>query len=239
MISRVLISLFVAAVAIPAATEINGAWSAVGDSDGKLDLRVTIRQWNQFSATIDPERVPGLSATAVRGTTTTPVQFHLKREAGTISFEGIFKNGDGGGQFTFAGNPRFLPAIRATGIEMDLVGDRSEDEVLLSLALIDLTADYIRSMQAVFPEISLREARRARGVGVTPQYVKSLRDAGVNITTAREAVRLAGVNVTPQYVAELAAAGYKNLSVRDLTRLAGNGVDARFIREASRYGRNQ
>lgn len=237
MIKGILTSLLLA-VAIPTSAEINGAWSAVGENDGKLDLRVTIRQWNQFNATIDPETVPGLSA-AVRGTTTTPVQFQLKREAGTISFEGIFKNGDGGGQFTFVENPRFLAAIRATGIEMDLVGDRSEDEVLLSLALIDLTADYIRSMQTVFPEISLREARRALGVRVTPQYVKSLRDAGVNITTAREAARLAGVNVTPQYVAELAAAGYKNLSVRDLTRLAGNGVDARFIREASRYGRNR
>ncbi len=238
MINRILVPLLLA-VAIPASAEINGAWSAVGDNDGKLDLHVTIRQWNQFSAMLDPETVPGLSAAAVRSATTTPVQFQLKREAGTISFEGIFKNGDGGGQFTFAPSSRFLPAIRATGIEMDLAADRSEEEVLLSLALIDLTTDYVRSIRPLFPEISLRDARRARGVGVTPQYVKSLRDAGVDITTAREAVRLAGVNVTPRSIAELAAAGYKNLSVRDLIRLAGSGVDAKFIREASRYGRSQ
>jgi hypothetical protein len=215
-------------IAIPATAEVHGAWTALDHGDGKLDLRVTIREWNMFGSTLKVDEIPDLPA-AFRATSATPVQFQLRRGAGTITFEGTFKNGDGGGQFTFVPNGRYLSSIRSTGIEMDMVSNGSEEEMLLSLALSDLTVDYIRSIQPLFPGLTLREARRARSSGVTPQYVKSLRDAGVNITTAREASRVASLNITPKYVAELAAAGYRNLSVRDLTRLAANGINAEFI----------
>jgi len=223
-VKRLLLAAALLLVAIPATAEVHGAWTALDHGDGKLDLRVTIREWNMFGSTLKVGEIPGLPATSA-----TPIHFQLRREAGTISFEGTFKNGDGGGQFTFAPNARYLSSIRATGIEMDMVSNGNEEEMLLSLAMSDLTVDYIRSIQPLFPGLTLREARRARSSGVTPQYVKSLRDAGVSITTAREASRLASLNITPQYVAELAAAGYRNLSVRDLTRLAANGINAEFI----------
>jgi len=253
---RSLLAVALLLLAIPAVAEMHGAWTALDRGDGKLDLRITIREWNMFGSTLKVDAISGLPA-AFRSTAT-PVQFELRREAGTISLEGTFKNGDGGGQFTFVPNGRYLSSIRATGIEMDMASDGNEEEMLLSLAMSDLTVDYIRSIQPLFPGLTLREARRARSSGVTPQYVKSLREAGIEISTARDAARLAGsgvtaswlrqmreagvnlttardasrvasLNITPKYVAELAAAGYKNLSVRDLTRLAANGINAEFI----------
>lgn len=254
---RLLTAVALLLATVPASADVHGAWTALDQADGTLHLRVMLREWNMFGSTLKAAEIPGLAA-AFRATTGTAVQFQLRREAGTIAFEGTFKNGDGGGQFTFTPNGRYLSSIRATGVEMDMAGDKSEEEMLLSLAISDLTVEYIRSLQPLFPDLTLREARRARSSSVTPQYVKSMRDgglevssareaarlaesgvtpswlremreAGVNITTAREASRVASVGITPKYVAELAAAGYKNLSVRDLTRLAANGINAEFI----------
>jgi hypothetical protein len=175
----------------------------------------------------------GIDKATIHATTVTPVKFELRREAGTISFEGTFKLGDGAGQFYFTPNPNFASAIRGLGIEDDLQVDRSDDEKLLSLALADVTVAYARSIKALFSEVTFREVRRARGANVTPDYIAQMRAAGVNFGTAREAARLKELNVTPKYISDLAAAGYKNLSYDQLRRLATHGITAEFIRRMS------
>lgn len=258
------VSLLSAALASPlAATDLHGAWTATADSPTRVHLFMTTGPWHQFGRSFDFSDL-GISPSVVQAATSTPVNLKLDRDAGTLILEGTFKNGDGAGQFTFSPNRTYYEAIRSMGLTADLGDDRSDGDQLFSLAVVDVSLAYIRSMRAVFPEASLREFRKARAVGVTPdyvasirqsgfeitslhdaarlcavgvtpEYIRSLRAAGVDVRDARDATRLRTANVTPEFVAQLADAGYRNLSARDLIRMASAGVDGHFIRDMSKY----
>lgn len=260
----------VACVLIPAsagAADVHGAWTATTDSRDRIHLQMSTGQWMNFGESFNLSEL-GLSPSVVQASTMTPVTIKLDREAGTLVVEGTFKNGDGAGQFTFTANRNFLAGLRSIGIENDLPGERPEAQQLFTLALMDVTLAYARSIRSIFPDATLRDIRKARAVGVTPEYVASLRALGLDITTVHDAAKLAGVevtpeyiramraagveihdvhdatrlkgvNVTPEFVAELARAGYTNLSTRDLVRAAAVGVDGDFIRKFSKYKNKQ
>lgn len=160
-----------------------------------------------------------------------------------------------------------------------LAGDFDDDEVdekkfgtsgkltvdeLIQLRAVGVTPEYIHSMRAVYPDVTLGQLVHLRAVGVTPEYVreirdagfdvksardlqslravgvtgdyiKAMRDAGVAIKTAREATSLRAVGVTAELVKQLAAAGYAGLTVEELTRMAAMGIDGNFIREMEKY----
>lgn len=230
-------ALLVSLIAGPSlAADVHGAWTATLDSDSpdRVHVFMTSGQWHQFGQSFTPSSL-GLSQATLQATTSTPVNLKLDRDAGTLLLEGTFKNGDGAGQFTFTPNRSYQNALKALGIDFDVTENRSEDDQLFSLAVVDVSLAYAQTMKSLFPEVSLHDLRRLRAVGVTPEYVRALRSAGVEINDAHEVTRLRTVNVTPEFVSELANAGYKNLSARQLIRMAAVGVDGKFIREMSRY----
>ena len=78
--------------------------------------------------TIDPALLSGLSrdqATSVG----TNVRFQLKRDAGTFTFDGWFKEGNGSGHFTFTPDHGFASQLTSEGY------GSPTDEQLLSLAM--------------------------------------------------------------------------------------------------------
>jgi hypothetical protein len=257
------LALLVVATAASAAT--HGAWTATRVEDGTIQLLTTTGGWQNWGRSYTLAEL-GFPAEALTATTSTPVAVTLKREAGSITLEGSFKNGDGAGHFEFTPNRAYLTTLKSMGMSVDELtnSERTEDDVLFSFAMMDLSTDYIREMRGIFAGASLREIRKARAVNVTsqyvksmraagiavddlnsaaklaavevtPEYVRSLRAAGVEVRDARDASKLRAVNVTPELVNELAAAGYKNLTAHDLAKMAAVGVDGKFIREMSKY----
>jgi hypothetical protein len=261
----VLFAALVLAGAANLAAAVRGAWTATTHEEdpGEIHFSMTVGKWQQFGQSFAVTRFSGLSNAVIGATTQTPVEFQLRSEAGTVLFEGVFKEDFGAGQFRFTPDPRYAEAVQRLGLTIAADTKRTEEDELFTLAMWNVSIDYIKSMLNLFPKATFRDIRRARGVdvtpeyiaqiraekipiedlhdaarlagsGVTPQYVRSLRTAGVEIEDARSAMRLAGAGVTPQFVAELAAAGYKNLTPRELTRLAGSGVTPEFIRKMNK-----
>lgn len=244
-------------IASSAAT-LRGVWTSTPGHDGALQLNLNANGHNNFGTSFRLSELAGLQPAALTSASTTPVNFDLRREAGTIAFEGTFRDGYGAGRFTFEPDRSFVDSLRGMGLQIEPKEGRSEEEELLVLAVVDATRAYIRSTRELFPEASLREIRNARAVGVdanvihsirssipveslreatnltavgvTPEYLSGMRAAGVKITSAREATQLRAVGVTADFVARMAAAGFANLSARDLTRLAATGVDPEFAR---------
>ena len=58
------------------------------------------------------EQLEGLTAAQLTGAGG-PVQFRLRRDAGTFTFEGVLRNGVGAGTFSFAADPNFPPSWRS------------------------------------------------------------------------------------------------------------------------------
>jgi len=106
---------------------------------------------------------------------------------------------------------------------------------LIHLRATGVTPEYIKTMRELFPGLTVRNVSSLKAVGVTPEWLREMKDAGVAVKSVKDATRLRAVGVTADFVRRMAKAGYANLSVNDLTRLAAAGVNEDFIREMEQY----
>src|SRR5215212_353856 len=135
------------AVASAAFADLHGSWTADASESkpGRVQLNLSRGAGSHFGNGMDLADLRGLTAAQLASSATVPVQFQLAREAGTVTFEGTFRNGDGAGQWSFAPNRGYVAAVRALGVDFDLHSD-GEEEDLLTVALLDVSTAYIRSM---------------------------------------------------------------------------------------------
>lgn len=231
MARLILTAVTIFLLACAAVAGIDGGWTGERDEHGRLQLMISRAPGSQIGLSFRFDELTGLTAEQMSSTVQTAVSFQYRTDAGTLAFEGVLRNGRGGGQMTFTGNPEYAQQVRALGFQLD----RGDDAELFRLAAIGVSVAYIREMKAIYPEADLREISKLRAVGVTPAWLREMRAAGVEIGNAHEARKLAAIGVTSAFIRQLADAGYRNLSVRDLTRLAAAGVDGRFIRDMQKY----
>ena len=105
-----------------AQTAIQGDWRAEYKpaQDGVyLQLRTT--PGNNWGFSIQPGELWGLSPTIAQGDHST-AHFELRREAGTLTFDGTFEKSEGWGQFRFAPNADFAEGMRGLGYWQSLPG---------------------------------------------------------------------------------------------------------------------
>ncbi|HEY0160349.1 MAG TPA: hypothetical protein VGF28_23890 [Thermoanaerobaculia bacterium] len=235
-----LVSLAVAANAFAA---IEGAWTATPSErdKGELHLNLTYRPHSNHGMSMDLAGFTGLTAAQINATATTPVNFQLRREAGTAVFEGTFRNGKGAGQFTFTGNPGYLQSMRALGIEVGKGGrkhrrDHTEEENLLSYALFDVSTAYVKSMIAEGYRVSLEEYMEMRIFDVTPEYIREMRSLGYKDIDTDELVSTKIHRVTPDYIRRMRAAGWGDLSLDDLTSSSIHKATPEFAEEMKQLG---
>jgi hypothetical protein len=196
-----------AGFAAAASAEIHGSWTATYDEqhEGRLQLSIVRGGWNHFGSPMKISDFAGLTLAQIESSAQAPVQFTLPREAGTVTFEGTFKRGDGAGQFRFEQNRGYLDALRSVNVPFEIRRDRendSDEKALFQLALFDVSTAYIRSMQDLGYRESLETYKKMRLFGVTPEFVR-----------------------------QLSAEGYSNLPADKLVKLKIHGVDINYIRK--------
>src|SRR5688572_29454757 len=190
-------------IAATAHADVRGGWTATrhkGDA-GRLQFQLHHGHNNNNGQTMGLAAFTGLTAAQVAATASTPVTFFLRREAGTVTFDGTFRNGSGGGELSFAPNPAYLATLRDLGVPVERAkrhGD-SADEQLLSLALLDVSTAFIRSMQAAGYRESLDDYLAMRIFDVTPELVEEFRDLGMRLS-ADDLVAGRIHGVSPAYV---------------------------------------
>jgi beta-lactamase regulating signal transducer with metallopeptidase domain len=119
--------------------------------------------------------------------------------------------------------------------KLSAAGKLTVDE-LISLRAVGVTPDYINTMRALFPDLTVRQVSGMRAVGVTPEFVRDMRGAGLQVITAREATSLAAVGVTPAYIREMRDAGLVVKLDRDASSLRAVGVTPEFVRDMRSAG---
>jgi hypothetical protein len=225
-------------IACTARAEVRGGWTATrhkGDA-GRLQLQLQHDHSNN-GQTMDLAAFSGLTAAQVAATAPTPVTFSLRREAGTVTFDGTFRNGSGGGEFAFAPNPAYLASLRDLGVPVERAkrhGD-SADEQLLSLALLDVSTAFIRSMQAAGYRESLDDYLAMRIFDVTPELVAEYRDLGMNLS-ADDLVATRIHGATPEFIGEMRELGYGDLDLDDYVAFRIHGVTPKFVEELAELG---
>src|ERR1700686_98126 len=109
-----IVYLFIIGVAMAphAGAALHGSWHARMNNDHALQLSLSYQRNsesnNEGSHTVEVADFTGLTDAQIHSSGNTPVKFSLMRGAGTITLDGIFGDGDGGGRFTFSPNPKYV-----------------------------------------------------------------------------------------------------------------------------------
>lgn len=245
--------------------ELHGDWSAElsRSHPETLYLSIEFGAHDQHGSDFELSEFRGLSRADLESKTSVPVRFELSREAGTLSFDGTFRNGKGIGELTFEPNDDYAARLRALGVTLvSKHGDADRD--LLELALFDVSTDFIRSMQKLgydeslekyiafrifrvdpayvremkavgFGDLSADKLIETRIHGATPEYIREARAAGQDLSLD-EYIQARIFRITPEYADQLARAGYPNLDRDMLLQFRIQNVTPEFIRELGEVG---
>lgn len=235
-----LVSLFAAATV--SAADIEGTWTASTDDrkPGFIYMNMIRKPQSMNGNTVPLTRFSGLTTEQIESESMTPVTFAMNREAGNIAFEGVFRSGNGAGQFTFTANPRYLDAMRALGVDVSPEHKRrgrdwSEPETLYQYAVHDVSTAYVKSMIAEGYRVPLHKYLELRIFNVTPEYIREMRDLGFRDISNEEIVASRIHRVTPEYVRSMRAAGW-DLTLDELQNTAIHGATPQFAEEMKKEG---
>ncbi len=212
-------------------TDIHGAWTAELRA-GKVFLQVRTApppdwdrsgSWNgggwNMGQTFPVDELAGLPANDDQ-LTAASVKFDLRREAGTLAFEGSFRDGRGAGLFTFAPRPAFAGEMRGLGYTDALPLWRQ-----YQLAVHDVGPKYIGALKTEgYDKLTAEELVRARDHGVSAEYVADMKGLGLKDLTLAQIVRLRDHGITPGFVNHAHARGFKTTDPEELIRLKNGGL---------------
>jgi beta-lactamase regulating signal transducer with metallopeptidase domain len=234
--------------------QLPGTWEIQQSSDAKtVHLQLSERRNSMHGFSITLDQLEGLSASMLSGSGG-PVKFNIRRDAGTITFEGTFRSGVGAGTFDFAPSSTFPAEMARRGFESPTTDDQYRlavgnvgfaylDELnaqkyagpnmvgLVRAADHGVSLDYLKEMgQAGYHLGQIASLVETRDHGVTPQYIRGMADEGFKNMSADELVRTRDHGVTPDYAKAMRDFGFKTLTVDDLVNARDHGVSTDFVK---------
>ena len=174
-------------------------------------------------------RFEGLSPD-VFTTSTGPLRFRLRRDAGTFDFAGRFEKGRGTGRFEFTADSAYANELARRGI------GRPTPAQQFSLGRHDVTLAYLDELTAQqYTPPTVAQLDRAGMSSADLHYIRSMAQLGYRMGDLESLVRLSDHSVTPRFVRELTSLGYEKLPANDLIRLRNHSITADFVRRANAY----
>lgn len=211
--------------------QLPGTWEMRSTTKpGYVHLRLTEGYRSSSSRDIALAQLEGLSAEQLSGTGG-PVRFSLRREAGTLAFEGTVRGGVGGGMFAFTPNAAFGDQLEKRGIQKPMPSEQYE------LAKADIGTAYLDELtKQGYPKPTLEQLVRAGQHGVHFEYLREMGATGYRLGTFDTLIKFRDHGVTPTYIREMAAAGYTKLQADELLRARDHGVSTDYVREMRELG---
>jgi hypothetical protein len=213
---------FLAAFTARAAST-HGAWHLSQREDGRMQIEL-ISDHNQNSHPIERSAFTGLTASQIDSSADAPVDFRMIREAGTLHFTGTFQRGDGVGRFTFEPNTAYASTLRNLGV----AASDLDDERLFSLAIHDVSSNFIKEMQSLGYREELDQYVAFRIHGATPEFVREINSLGYK-PDAGDLVAFRIHGATPSFIRDIRALGYQP-DASDLIAFRIHGVSPEFIK---------
>jgi beta-lactamase regulating signal transducer with metallopeptidase domain len=228
------------------------------EKTGVVHLRLA--ELNSSSGSNVPiDQFEGLTAAQLTGPGG-PIQFRLRRDAGTFSFEGVLRNGVAAGTFSFTPDPSFTAELAKRGFarptareqyqlarhdigfafvdELNKQGySKPETSGLVRAGEHGVQVTYLREMGMLGYRLgSLDSLITLRDHGITPDYVRELAGLGYTGLATDDLRRARDHGITPDYVRGMRDAGYGSLPMEDLITTRDHGITPEFVRELGDAG---
>jgi hypothetical protein len=159
------------------------------------------------------------------------VQFTLQREAGTVFFDGLFKDGRGVGDFKFTPNNGFISTMRNLGY------DNLSSEKLFSMAFLDVSTNFISELKSLgYDKVTLDQLFGLRALGASIAFIKEAQGWGFGKLSADELIEIRAMGISPDYASKMKSLGFDNLSLKKLIELKALGVSEDYLKEMRALG---
>ena len=192
-------------------------------TEGTVHLRLTERD-SSSGSNVPVDQLTGLTASQLAGAGG-PVQFRLRRDAGTFTFDGVLRNGLGAGTFSFTPDPQFPAELVKRGFTRPTPVEQYQ------MARHDVGFAFLDELNAQgYSKPQTSELVRAGQHGVQAAYVRDLGALGYRLGSLAPLIELRDHGVTPAYIRELGELGYKGLPVDDLRTARDHGVTPEFVK---------
>jgi beta-lactamase regulating signal transducer with metallopeptidase domain len=213
-------------------SEFAGVWE-IRLSREPGSVHVNLRRLNgSHGRTLPLARFEGLTASQISGRGA--VHFISRREAGTLTFDGVCRNGLCGGTYGFEPNPGFAEQLAKRGLGAPTAREQYD------LAIQDVGVAFLDELSRhEYQKPDVQGLVRAAQHGVTLEYVRDLAGLGYRLRTLDALIRLRDHGVDPDYVRGMAANGFSGLSSDDLVRARDHGVDPDYVKGMRDLGYSQ
>jgi hypothetical protein len=161
--------------------------------------------------------------------------FTVTREAGTITYTGIFAGGKGKGFYKFAQNEAFKTYLQQKGYTA------LDKDLLLQLFLTDIGKNYFEYLKANgYAAVSNKQLNDLAYQGIThkvlDEYFNLFKTEGYGHQSIDEIVTLREHGVNAGFVNSFHQMGYKNIPLDRVLSLRDHGVDPGFIAQFTKMG---
>ena len=240
--------LLLAACTSPALAQgsLTGEWKATTDADkpGKVHLSLELRtekgDRNQMGSDYELSDLQGLSREQMRAGG--PVKFSLAREAGTIDFEGSFRDGRGSGTFRFTGNQSFVSAMKARGFDFEREARPPHDghdhahRLFAATTLNVTTALADDLLSADFGPLDVDDLFKAAIFKVDSKFMREMKASGFPGLGMEELVKARIFKIDAEFAKEVAGMGFQGEPFESLVKMRIFKVTPEFIAEARGEG---
>jgi hypothetical protein len=160
------------------------------------------------------------------------VQFRLTHDAGTVVFDGLFKDGKGVGDFKFTPNNGFIGTMRKQGYSDDLTTEK-----LFAMAVLDVSANFIKELKSIgYDRPDLDQLIALRALGVTIAFAREARDWGFGKLSPNDLIEIKAMGINPDYIRSMKSLGFDDMSLRKLIELKALGMNEDYIKEMRSLG---
>ncbi|QEC79192.1 M56 family metallopeptidase [Mucilaginibacter ginsenosidivorax] len=155
--------------------------------------------------------------------------FYVKRNAGTILFNGKFEGDQGLGRFKMTFNKTYLEHLQKAGVK------NTNEDALIGLVVNDVKEDYINLLiDNGFKDLTAEQLSTLALFKVTPSEIKFWGHSGFKNLTARDLQRAKSANMDSSYVSEIKKAGYPDITFNELCLLKSDSITADYIKGLTR-----
>jgi uncharacterized protein (UPF0335 family) len=159
------------------------------------------------------------------------VQFTLAHDAGTVFFDGLFKDGRGVGDFKFTPNSGFIATMRSLGYD-DLTTEK-----LFTMAVLDVSANFIKELKSLgYDKPDLDQLIALRALNVTIAFAREAQDWGFGKLSPNDLIEIKAMGINPDYIRSMKSLGFDDLSLRKLIELKALGVNENYVKEMRSVG---